>query len=365
MARIELLRPFDLTADTSFRSPQFGRNESWLDYANGYRFEFNVGGFDLITGIKLSQNGQRVLSIDDFTLNTGPGGPVNADRAVSSGNWRPVFDAILSGNDQITGSSGRDVVDGRGGNDVINGRGGNDVLRGGLGSDTISGGAGNDLMEGGAGNDLLVAGQGTDIVRGGSGIDTLRIDSLADLRVDLAVGTAQAFTGGSVTVTGAENLRGGSGNDRLSGTEGTNVIEGRDGNDHMLGRGGNDILRGNAGRDTLDGGAGNDRLEGGAGDDRLLGGAGDDRLDGGTGNDILTGGAGADIFVFRLGSGQDRVTDFQDGIDRIQITNGPSSFDALQLETRGADTVVRFDSVEITLTGIDQSLIDANDFIFA
>ena len=364
MARIDLFRPFDLTAETSFRNPQFGRNESWLDYADGYRFDFNFGGYDRMVGLTLSQNGQRIFVADGFSLNVAPNAPVDAEAAVRSGSWRPIFDAVLAGNDQINGSSGRDVVDGRGGDDMISGRGGNDVLRGGLGNDTLSGGAGDDLLEGGAGNDLLLAGKGADTIRGGAGIDTLQIDTRADLRVDLAVSKAQGFAGGSVTVEGVENLRGGAGNDRLSGNGQANTIEGGAGNDHILGRGGNDILRGGNGQDVLDGGKGNDRLEGGAGADRLLGGAGNDRLDGGTGNDILTGGAGSDVFVFRSNSGRDVVTDFQDGRDRIMFESGPDSFDDLQIQMRGADTVVRFDDAEITLTGIDQSLIGASDFVF-
>ena len=60
-------------------------------------------------------------------------------------------------------------------------------------------------------------------------------------------------------------------------------------------------------------------LFGGAGDDQLNGGVSSDVLDGGTGNDTLFGQDGADSFVFALGYEADRVRDFQDDIDTIEI----------------------------------------------
>ena len=60
-------------------------------------------------------------------------------------------------------------------------------------------------------------------------------------------------------------------------------------------------------------------LFGGAGDDILNGGVGPDVLDGGTGNDQLFGQSGADSFVFALGYEADRVRDFEDNVDTIQI----------------------------------------------
>ena len=53
--------------------------------------------------------------------------------------------------------------------------------------------------------------------------------------------------------------------------------------------------------------------------DRLNGGVSSDVLDGGTGNDTLFGQDGADSFVFALGYEADRVRDFQDDIDTIEI----------------------------------------------
>ena len=46
---------------------------------------------------------------------------------------------------------------------------------------------------------------------------------------------------------------------------------------------------------------------------------GPDVLDGGTGNDQLFGQSGADSFVFAQGYEADRVRDFEDDVDTIQI----------------------------------------------
>lgn len=59
------------------------------------------------------------------------------------------------------------------------------------------------------------------------------------------------------------------------------------------------------------------------GDDDLNGGAGDDIIIGNAGDDTLTGGEGRDIFVFMANSnsGQDRITDFVRGSDKIQFSD--------------------------------------------
>lgn len=92
--------------------------------------------------------------------------------------------------------------------------------------------------------------------------------------------------------------------------------------DVLFGGRGNDTIRGGGGADRIQGQAGKDRLDGDAGNDTLLGGTGDDRLNGGDGADTLSGNAGADSFHFTsaLGTGADRITDFEAGVDVLHLS---------------------------------------------
>lgn len=355
MALIQLHRSFDLTAPTRFANPEWGTDEAWLDFDGGLRLSFGSPGYDLLDSLTLTQNGTPIFSMSHFVISSEPL-LINEDELLRSGNWLSIWNMVLAQNDDIIGSAGRDVVNGRGGNDAIRGLGGDDTAFGGAGNDSLSGGAGADrlfgdrgndrldggsaadVLDGGIGNDLLVAGSGADTIRGGLGTDTLQMQTAANLSIDLLVTKAQSFKGGSVTVSGVEILRTGSGRDRLSGS---NLA------------------------DTLEGGSGNDTLSGRGGADRLAGGLGNDRLDGGAGNDILSGGAGTDSFVFRPGSGRDRITDFADGTDKIVFASGPDGMSDLQILDQGADAVIRFGSDQITLANVDHRLIDADDFSFA
>lgn len=121
-------------------------------------------------------------------------------------------------------------------------------------------------------------------------------------------------------------IRGTSADDVLTGTANGESLFGYEGNDQIYGFGGNDTLNGHEGNDSLYGGDGSDTLYGGIGDDRLDGGAGNDSLFAGIGNDVLTGGCGADIFAYTPWFWTDQtdgvtlITDFQSGVDRIDLS---------------------------------------------
>ena len=66
-------------------------------------------------------------------------------------------------------------------------------------------------------------------------------------------------------------------------------------------------------------------------------------LKGDQGDDRLTGGKGADIFVFGGSDGADRITDFRNGTDRIEIEDGAGRFDQLEIVRKGDDVSVTFD----------------------
>lgn len=177
---------------------------------------------------------------------------------------------------------------------------GNDWLVGDDSGNTIYGLGGDDNIWGYGGNDWLVGGSGNDIVVGGDGGDS---------------------------------LWGEAGDDWLYGEFGDDVLVGEDGNDGLVA---------GAGDDWLYGGTGNDYMLGDAGRDFLVGEAGDDYMNTGAGIDVMIGGAGGDTFfvdtdfavllqAYPLGSRQasaighdwvDRVTDFQDGIDRLYFPGG-------------------------------------------
>ena len=72
----------------------------------------------------------------------------------------------------------------------------------------------------------------------------------------------------------------------------------------------------------------------------LVGGDGIDTLRGGFGNDVLTGGGGSDRFVLKATQGNDTITDFEDGIDRIILKNG-LSFGQLDISQSNSDPLIK------------------------
>jgi Tol biopolymer transport system component len=191
------------------------------------------------------------------------------------------------GDDHWIGTAGHDTANGGAGNDVIYGDWGRDRIEGGNGDDELHGNAGDDDLLGDDGNDLIVGEHGNDFLRGGDGNDEI-----------------QGWIG-------TDTLWGGAGDDFLHGGLSADWLNGGPGNDR---------LEGGDGHDLLEGGEGNDVLWGNKGFDTLKGGDGDDVLDGALANDVLEGGAGADTFRFTQLDGRiDRITDYQQGVDRLDL----------------------------------------------
>ncbi|WP_457093301.1 CAP domain-containing protein [Microvirga sp. P5_D2] len=139
----------------------------------------------------------------------------------------------------------------------------------------------------------------------------------------------------------------------LDGTAGTDRINGRAGHDKIHAKGGNDYLIGDTGNDWLYGESGRDTLLGGSG------------------NDVLTGGSHADTFCFRGKWGSDKVRDFQDGIDFIDLRGNGLSFDMLSITTGNGDTdriaddvIIKANGQTIALLNMKAALINASDFLF-
>ena len=140
---------------------------------------------------------------------------------------------------------------------------------------------------------------------------------------------------------------------RITGSEGVDRV--RPTADLTLAR--NDSIMGGAGADELNAGAGNDLISGGLGADILFGNTGADRLIGGGGDDRMGGGTGADVFVFGGIFGDDRISDFQNGIDRLDLTG------AYRITDAGNDTLIVQGEHSIRLVGIDHMLITAADIL--
>lgn len=214
--------------------------------------------------------------------------------------------------DVLSGTSGKDLMKGLIGNDKLSGLGGNDKLYGNIGQDNLYGGSGNDYLNGGMGNDKLY---------------------------------------------------GQDGNDELFDEQGNNTLDGGLGNDTIIS--GTSYLSGN---DSLTGGGGNDYLNGGYGNDTLRGDAGKDTLVGENGDDLLTGGTGADIFVIdyeHYANGYDTITDFEDGIDKIQIDLPYGmTFNDVNIDQDGTSTIIFNDDFRLaSLSNINSSQITSADFI--
>jgi len=255
---------------------------------------------DLGSGVTINFQGSGFRYSPDGTLGGGTilqiteklNGAVSYDISSANTDAEPFATAVKAGDSQAALQlifAGHDTLQGTAFADYLNGYSGHDNLFGGDGADTIHGGTGNDHLYGQSSNGGL---DGADMLFGEDGGDYLQ-------------GNA-----------GADTLDGGAGSDRMQGGQGDDLMSGGTGNDSM---------NGNLGNDTLDGGDGNDLLRGGQGNDRLTGNAGADTLSGDLGVDTMTGGTSIDYFVFGgssaaiTGSVVDRITDFEDGIDRIGL----------------------------------------------
>ncbi|MGB3518172.1 MAG: hypothetical protein WBA43_17065, partial [Elainellaceae cyanobacterium] len=159
-----------------------------------------------------------------------------------------------------------------------------------------------------------------------------------------------------------DTLIGGTGNDLLNGGADSDRIFGQAGNNTLIGGTGNDLLNGGADNDRIFGQAGNDRIFGGSGRDILLGGSGNDRIDGGPGNDVITTGAGRNLIVIRQNDGFDRVTDFQNNQDRIDLVG--LSFGQLSIVQQRDDVLIRLGSTNLLrLENTNLSAINQADFV--
>ncbi|MEM9898200.1 MAG: DUF4214 domain-containing protein, partial [Pseudomonadota bacterium] len=157
--------------------------------------------------------------------------------------------------------------------------------------------------------------------------------------VDLNVGTATDQWGGSDSLANIENVNGSDLGDQITGSAAGNRISGFSGDDVISGE---------------------------AGDDNLFGDNGDDTLSGGAGSDRLTGGQGADTFVVVSGDEQVQITDFERGIDTIDLSDfslQDGQF-ALANAALGSAILTFSDGTVLTIDGVSPDDLSESDFVF-
>lgn len=200
------------------------------------------------------------------------------------------------------------------------------------------------------------------------------------------------------------------GKDTFTGSDVGDVILYADnkGNDRILGLGGNDYIMGSAGRNFIDGGEGdrdvltfsnidyarnkgitgiNAKLETGEFvnpwgkidavtgiedvrgtkfADIFVGSDRDEFFSGVGGNDTLTGGKGSDLFEFADGSDKDKITDFGNGDDVVELyVQAASTFDELQgmMVQKGKNVVIDFGNGDVlTFLKFDKNDFSSDDF---
>ncbi|MBP2316856.1 DUF4347 domain-containing protein [Azospirillum soli] len=309
-----------------------------------------AGGEALVINTRNLPSG-TVLNIDNvgFVVIVGSvqvGGGAGSQYAVGDASGQ--YMVLGADDDTLRGGDGDDFVGSLGGNDWLYGDGGNDTVQGGGDNDSLFGGSGSDLVFGNRGGDLLFGNMGADTLFGG-----LDNDTLFGGRDNDAV---HGDDGGDVAF-------GDAGDDTLWGGGDSDALSGGDCGDLLFGNIGRDILFGNMGADVLFGGLDNDTLFGGRDDDVLFGDVGNDVLSGDIGNDTLTGGAGADRFVLAIGSGNDRITDFDAAAgDRIGLGAGQTY--TVAANGAGEAVIVLSDTDSVTLAGVRREQVQADWFVF-
>jgi Ca2+-binding RTX toxin-like protein len=200
---------------------------------------------------------------------------------------------------------------------------GNDKITGTSGIDTLDGLIGDDILTGGQGRDTFLVSSGKDsivdfnlLTPGEKGSEILKVSYGAI--ASAALKAPWVATADSVNL-GTANLN----------TPGLSV----DLSSITLGGGWN--VRNTGQATTIKGSQFSDVLIGGTGKDTLSGGDGDDLLIGGKGGDVLSGGPGSDTFRFGGDSSTDLLTDFEPGVDRIELDS--ALFKALLIGTLADD----------------------------
>ncbi|UWR24447.1 DUF4214 domain-containing protein [Sulfitobacter sp. S190] len=107
-----------------------------------------------------------------------------------------------------------------------------------------------------------------------------------------------------------------------------------------------------------------DQISGGAGNDRLEGQGGRDILMDGRGRDTLEGGEGRDIFVLEADGQTDVVSDFEIGVDQIDLSQMGRFYtiDALDIRAQSWGAEIRYGGETLQVRSADGQSLSADDF---
>jgi hypothetical protein len=97
--------------------------------------------------------------------------------------------------------------------------------------------------------------------------------------------------------------------------------------------------------------------------DRLVGNDAANRLSGGGGDDELTGRGGLDVFAFTANWGNDTITDYVQGEDRLDFSEAGLMFADLDINSSASNTVISHGGNSVMLQGVET--IDENEFVLA
>lgn len=252
-----------------------------------------------------------------------------------------------------------------------------------------------------------IAGTVTDIkiLRNGDEVASLHL--ILQFSIGDLLDAIEAGTGDTYSPIGYEDLRellipsgafligkDSAGADTFFGSDGNDRIDAKKGNDVLFMFEGNDKLDGNAGNDTVDAryvesGMTIDLAKGRAThgdfttrlidvenvigspfDDTIKGSNAANRLFGNEGNDTLFGKGGKDLFIFAFDGSTDKVKDFQDGADKLNLQffefeNKAAALAAfIEVGSKKDNRVdFSFDGTTVEITGADLKDISGADIV--
>ena len=275
---------------------------------------------------------------DDGGGDSGGGDALNLGAIAAKKNFKTFFDQPATGEEPVPWFDFRDA------RSAVTAQGSDqtEVITLSEYGDTVDMAGGDDYVLGNLGNDTLLGGDGNDYIWGETdgGFNGIDLSGASP----------------SVGVDGNDSISGGAGNDELFGDARTLGPGAIGGNDVISGGDDNDLISGD-GEYLYAATGGNDTIEGGAGNDLLWG---DGVLD-----DASTG--GADVFVFKDGSGDDVIFDYESGVDVIDLTGySDPTLSAGDLAVFGGDKVLTLSGGD-TITFYDAVAqgLDFDDISFA